>query len=228
MAREIFRQALTDGNFVVSLISEIKDGNFSAAQNDKNILSKNQSELYDGEWNWLSQEHGDEIVWLESHERALGIKGDALATISSQKIISITIADCLPLLLTEQSGIVSLLHLGWRGIERGLLVKTVQLIRKKSDEQLCAVLGPCIDTCCYEFDKNEMQVLVKKYGEKIVGRTLTGAISLDIRSCVKEILSNFDIDIKYEDSSCTKCDPRYWSFRADATDKRQVMIAWKE
>ena len=40
MAREIFRQALTDGNFVVSLISEIKDGNFSAAQNDKNILSK--------------------------------------------------------------------------------------------------------------------------------------------------------------------------------------------
>ena len=49
MAREIFRQALTDGNFVVSLISEIKDGNFSAAQNDKNILSKNQSELHDGE-----------------------------------------------------------------------------------------------------------------------------------------------------------------------------------
>ena len=36
------------------------------------------------------------------------------------------------------------------------------------------------------------------------------------------------MDIKYEEDSCTKCDSRYWSFRADGTDKRQVMIAWKQ
>ena len=120
------------------------------------------------------------------------------------------------------------MHLGWRGIEEGLLEKTLQFIRTKSSEPITAVLGPCIDTCCYEFGQNELRILVEKYGEKIVGRTNKGSIAFDMRVCVKEILKSFNVDIKYEEDSCTKCDSRYWSFRADGTDKRQVMIAWKQ
>ena len=228
MAREIFRQTLPDGKLVISLISDSGDGDFSVAQQPENYLAENQRKLYKGEWNWLTQEHGTEIVWLEDDERSLGIRGDALATISSQKVIAITVADCLPLLLIEQSGILSLMHLGWRGIEGGLLEKTLQFIRTKSSEPITAVLGPCIDTCCYEFGQNELRILVEKYGEKIVGRTNKGSIAFDMRACVKEILKSFNVDIKYEEDSCTKCDSRYWSFRADGTDKRQVMIAWKQ
>ena len=228
MAREIFRQTLPDGKSVISIISDSDDGDFSVAQQPENYLAENQRKLYKGEWNWLTQEHGTEIVWLEDDERSLGITGDALATISSQKVIAITVADCLPLLLTEQSGILSLMHLGWRGIEEGLLEKTLQFIRTKSSEPITAVLGPCIDTCCYEFGQNELRILVEKYGEKIVGRTNKGSIAFDMRACVKEILKSFNVDIKYEEDSCTKCDSRYWSFRADGTDKRQVMIAWKQ
>ena len=228
MAREIFRQTLPDGKLVISLISDSDDGDFSVAQQPENYLAENQRKLYKGEWNWLTQEHGTEIVWLEDDERSLGIRGDALATISSQKVIAITVADCLPLLLTEQSGILSLMHLGWRGIEEGLLEKTLQFIRTKSSEPITAVLGPCIDTCCYEFGQNELRILVEKYGEKIVGRTNKGSIAFDMRACVKEILKSSNVEIKYEEDSCTKCDSRYWSFRADGTGKRQVMIAWKQ
>ena len=228
MAREIFRQTLPDGKLVISLISDSDDGDFSLAQQPENYLAENQRKLYKGEWNWLTQEHGTEIVWLEDDERSLGIRGDALATISSQKVIAITVADCLPLLLTEQSGILSLMHLGWRGIEGGLLEKTLQFIRSKSSEPITAVLGPCIDTCCYEFGQNELRILVEKYGEKIVGRTNKGSIAFDMRACVKEILKSSNVEIKYEEDSCTKCDSRYWSFRADGTGKRQVMIAWKQ
>ena len=228
MAREIFRQTLPDGKLVISLISDSDDGDFSLAQQPENYLAENQRKLYKGEWNWLTQEHGTEIVWLEDDERSLGIRGDALATISSQKVIAITVADCLPLLLIEQSGILSLMHLGWRGIEGGLLEKTLQFIRSKSSEPITAVLGPCIDTCCYEFGQNELRILVEKYGEKIVGRTNKGSIAFDMRACVKEILKSSNVEIKYEEDSCTKCDSRYWSFRADGTGKRQVMIAWKQ
>ena len=228
MAREIFRQTLPDGKLVISLISDSDDGDFSLAQQPENYLAENQRKLYKGEWNWLTQEHGTEIVWLEDDERSLGIRGDALATISSQKVIAITVADCLPLLLIEQSGILSLMHLGWRGIEEGLLEKTLQFIRTKSSEPITAVLGPCIDTCCYEFGQNELRILVEKYGEKIVGRTNKGSIAFDMRACVKEILKSSNVEIKYEEDSCTKCDSRYWSFRADGTGKRQVMIAWKQ
>lgn len=228
MAREIFRQTLPDGKLVISIISDSDDGDFSVAQQPENYLAENQRKLYKGEWNWLTQEHGTEIVWLEDDERSLGIRGDALATISSQKVIAITVADCLPLLLIEQSGILSLMHLGWRGIEGGLLEKTLQFIRSKSSEPITAILGPCIDTCCYEFGQNELRILVEKYGEKIVGRTNKGSIAFDMRACVKEILKSSNVEIKYEEDSCTKCDSRYWSFRADGTGKRQVMIAWKQ
>ena len=228
MAREIFRQTLPDGKLVISLISDSGDGDFSVARQSENYLAENKRKLYKGEWNWLTQEHGTEIVWLEDDERSFGIRGDALATSSSQKVIAITVADCLPLLLTEQSGILSLMHLGWRGIEEGLLEKTLQFIRTKSSEPITAVLGPCIDTCCYEFGQNELRFLVEKYGEKIVGRTNKGSIAFDMRASVKGKLKSFNVDIKYEEDSCTKCDSRYWSFRADGTDKRQVMIAWKQ
>jgi len=227
VARELFRETLPNGNLIVSLVSEIKDGDFSVDQTRNRSLKENQSKLINGAWNWLSQVHGTEIIWLDENKRVSGIEGDALAT-SSQKVISITVADCLPLLLIEESGILSLLHLGWRGIEQGLLEKSIQLIKTKSQEPMGAVMGPCINACCYEFGQNEMDVLVEKYGSKIVSETLTGALSLDMKECVRGILSTYDVEIKYDDPFCTNCDPRHWSFRSKGTEKRQVMIAWKE
>ncbi|MFL3011760.1 MAG: polyphenol oxidase family protein [Acidimicrobiales bacterium] len=227
MARELFRETLPSGNLIVSLVSEIEDGDFSADQTRNRTLKENQSKLSNGEWNWLSQVHGTEIIWLDENKRVSGIEGDALAT-SSQKVIAITVADCLPLLLIEESGILSLLHLGWRGIKEGLLEKSIRLIKTKSQEPMGAVMGPCINACCYEFGQNDMDILVEKYGPKIVSETLTGALSLDMKECVREILSTYDVEIKYDDPFCTNCDPRHWSFRSDGTDKRQVMIAWKE
>ena len=228
MARELFRQTLSDGNTIVSWVSEIEDGDFSADQTRNRALKENQSKLRNGEWNWLSQEHGTEIIWLDDHERSLGDTGDAVGTSSSQKVLAITVADCLPLLLIEEGGILTLAHLGWRGIEQGLLEKTIQFIKTKSNEPISAVLGPCINSCCYEFGKDEMDNLVSKYGPKIVSETLAGALSLNIKECVREILRSRDVEIKHDDAFCTNCDPRHWSFRAEGTDKRQVMIAWKE
>ena len=228
MARELFRQTLPDGSLIVSLVSEIQDGDFSVIQTRNKLLEENQSRLIDGEWNWLSQEHGTGIVWLNKSERALGVTGDALSTSSSQKIIAITVADCMPLLLVEASGVISLLHLGWRGIEQGLLEKAIEFIEAKSAEPIVAVLGPCINECCYEFGQNQMKNLVEKYGNNIVSETLDGSTSLSLKECVREVLKNCEVNIEYDDKVCTNCDPRHWSFRGEGTDKRQVMIAWKE
>jgi len=228
VARELFRQTLSDGNTIISLVSEIEDGDFSANQIRNASLKENQSKLRNVEWNWLSQEHGTEIIWLDENERAFGDKGDALGTSSPQKVIAVTVADCLPLLLIEEGGILTLLHLGWRGIEQGLLEKAIQFIGTKSNEPMSAVLGPCISSCCYEFGKHEMATLVEKYGPKVLSETLAGAPSLDMKECVREILRSCDVEVKHDDAFCTNCDPRHWSFRGEGTDKRQVMIAWKE
>ena len=228
MARELFRQSLSDGSLIVSLVSEIQDGDFSVTQPGNKGLEENQSKLIEGEWNWLSQEHGTGIVWLNKSERALGAKGDALSTSSSQKVLAITVADCMPLLLVEASGIISVLHLGWRGIEQGLLEKTIKFIEAKSVEPIVAILGPCINECCYEFGQNQMKNLVEKYGKNIVSETLTGSPALNLKECVREVLKNCEVNIEYDDTVCTNCDPRHWSFRGEGTDKGQVMLVWKE
>ena len=228
MSRTLFRKNLLDGSSIDCLLSEREDGDFSTGQLDKALLEKNRLRLSNNEWNWLSQEHGTEIVWLDENERAFGTKGDALGTSSSQKVIAITVADCLPLLLIEEGGILTLLHLGWRGIEQGLLEKAIQFIGTKSNEPMSAILGPCISSCCYEFGQNEMDTLVEKYGPKIRSETLAGALSLDMKECLREILRSSDVEVKHDDAFCTNCDPRHWSFRGEGTDKRQVMIAWKE
>ena len=134
----------------------------------------------------------------------------------------------MPLLLVEASGIISVLHLGWRGIEQGLLEKTIKFIEAKSVEPIVAILGPCINECCYEFGQNQMKNLVEKYGKNIVSETLTGSPALNLKECVRGVLKNCEVNIEYDDMVCTNCDPRHWSFRGEGTDKRQVMLAWKE
>jgi len=228
VARELLRKPILENCLIVSLVSEIKDGDFSLTQNSKKDLQENRAKLSSYEWNWLSQEHGTEIIWLNSDEESSGLKGDALVTASDGKVIAVSVADCLPVLLICESGIIALIHLGWRGVKKGLLDLTIERIKEKSLEPISAVLGPSIGRCCYEFGEEELLAFVEIFGERAEGTTTKGRPSLDLKYCVKNVLRNAGIYVECEDDVCTSCDPRHWSYRQNSTEKRQVMIAWKQ
>tara|TARA_B100000131_G_scaffold128933_1_gene125786 strand:+ start:13 stop:702 length:690 start_codon:yes stop_codon:yes gene_type:complete len=227
VSRTLFRKNLLDGAYIECLVSEIGDGDFSTSQLDKALLEKNRLRLSNNEWNWLSQEHGTGIVQLEAEERSLGSQGDAMITSSPGKVISVTVADCMPVLLIGESGTIALIHLGWRGIINGLLDLTVESMKKISHETITSVLGPCIKSCCYEFGQKEIGRFCEKFGKGAEATTLDGRPSIDLKYCVKKSLETKSIKIEHDEAVCTKCDPRHWSFREDSTNKRQVMIAFK-
>jgi hypothetical protein len=54
-------------------------------------------------------------------------EADALVTDSSELALAILVADCVPLALVEEtSGRVALVHAGWRGLEAGVIARTLE------------------------------------------------------------------------------------------------------
>jgi hypothetical protein len=80
--------------------------------------------------------------------------GDGLMTAEPGILLTIRIADCLPLLLVDpQRRAVAAVHAGWRGALARIIEKAVGDMRRAlgSDPQrLIAAVGPSIRACCYE------------------------------------------------------------------------------
>jgi YfiH family protein len=80
--------------------------------------------------------------------------GDGLMTAEPGILLTIRIADCLPVLLVDpQRRVVAAVHAGWRGALARVIEKAVGDMRRAfgSDPQkLIAALGPSIRACCYE------------------------------------------------------------------------------
>jgi len=80
--------------------------------------------------------------------------GDALMTAEAGLLLTVRIADCLPVLLVDpKQRAVAAVHAGWRGALERVIEKAVgdmRLAFGSDPQQLLAVLGPSIRACCYE------------------------------------------------------------------------------
>ena len=89
--------------------------------------------------------------WVAFDHRSAG---DALATAEPGILLSVRTADCVPVLLLDpQRPAVAAVHAGWRGALARIAAKTAnQLVESygSTPAEMIAVLGPCIQACCYE------------------------------------------------------------------------------
>jgi YfiH family protein len=102
---------------------------------------------------FLSQVHGVEVAALDASTPD-GTQADACLTHTSQVACTIMVADCLPLLLTDEAGsVVAAAHAGWRGLAAGVVEKIVQALCQEAcvqPAQLRVWLGPCIGKSAFE------------------------------------------------------------------------------
>jgi len=98
----------------------------------------------------LRQIHSDLIRVVDS---SIPSTGDGLMTAVPGYLLSILVADCLPILLVDaKERVAAALHCGWRGTARRLAEKGVGLMRLLFGSQprdLRAAIGPGIRVCCY-------------------------------------------------------------------------------
>ncbi|MGA0558788.1 peptidoglycan editing factor PgeF [Larkinella sp. VNQ87] len=98
------------------------------------------------------QVHEDRILTVTQPGRFEGY--DALITDQPNQFLSVTVADCTPILLYDPvRRAVGAIHAGWRGTVAGIVMKTVQAMQARFGTQPAncfAYIGTCIDACSFE------------------------------------------------------------------------------
>ncbi len=175
---------------------------------------------------WRKQVHGDDI--LVARDSVSSSRGcpDADAYITCQKNLPIAIrtADCVPVLLLDpKKPAIGVVHAGWKGTVKEITYKTVIRMKEtfgSNPLEMKAILGPAIQTCCYEvggeFRQYFPEEIIERGGKLYVDVTKNNIKQLLKAGLKKENITNTGI--------CTCCNSKYPSFRRDA-DKSGRMIS---
>ena len=184
----------------------------------------------------VHQVHGCDVLeapFVENHMRsATGVKqvsqADALITSLPDFMLSIRVADCVPILLTHQAASgqpqwVAAVHAGWRGVVAQVLAKTIQAFveRGVAAKDLLAAIGPCIGPGDFEVGPEVAEQFTRIGLSKAVRTSLTippGKPHIDLADGVSEQLLALGIAREHIDRTdrCTFHDAdEFFSHRRD-------------
>ncbi|MDH3253596.1 MAG: polyphenol oxidase family protein [Acidobacteriota bacterium] len=154
-------------------------------------------------------------------------EGDALWTTRRKLALSVTTADCVPLVVADQKRL-AVIHAGWRGIVAGVVPATLAALG--SSEGLAAWIGPAIGACCYEVGEDIAAALVSATSPSV-----TVAVSVPGRRPHVDLCRAVDVQLRRAGVSevhtlghCTRCrKEELWSYRrSGAAAGRNLTLAW--
>ena len=186
---------------------------------------------------WMNQQHGTGVIRAAGVEAA---KADACWTDQPNQVCAVMTADCLPLLLAAKDGsCVAAVHAGWRGLANGVIESAIKALPVRP-ENLSAWLGPAIGPCHFEVGAEVRDIFIANM------KALNAAAQTQIDSAfrphprVREKyfadlyqlarwrLKHFGVQSIFGGESCTYCDDRFFSFRAEGKTGRMVSLIWIE
>ena len=137
----------------------IKSGDPDALRN-RQILAE-QLDVSLDKFIFMDQAHSDNIHIAYPQDAGKGSTDfntaikyhDALVTASPDLMLTVTTADCVPILLADtRQKVIAAVHAGWRGSAKLITFKAVQKMKDGYNSQakdIIAAIGPAIGPCCY-------------------------------------------------------------------------------
>lgn len=176
---------------------------------------------------WISQVHGMRAV--NTQDWQIGDKADASYTTTPNAICAVMTADCLPILLCNQTGdYVAAIHAGWRGLAAGIIEATIAKAPCEPS-QIMAWLGPAIGPTAFEAGDDVRNIFLSQAPENKSGFTsiTEGKWWVDMYHIARQHLSAVGIYDIYGDVDCTVLNPdRFFSFRRDHDTGRMASLIW--
>ena len=108
-----------------------------------------------------NQVHGVEVMSLDACRGWVQVEGiDGWITIAPGILLTVTIADCVPVYLVAPGRGVALLHAGWRGTAGGILGRGLEQLRGRTGRSTSDIVMHCgVGICgsCYEVGSEVME-----------------------------------------------------------------------
>ncbi|MFQ6604507.1 MAG: polyphenol oxidase family protein [Fidelibacterota bacterium] len=150
---------------------------------------------------------------------------DGVITVSPDLVLSIQVADCIPLFIVEPaSGLMGLVHAGWRGLVGGIIPHTFTRLKSLAVplQTVQCFIGPSIRSCCFEIGNEILHHFPAEYHITANGKKT----HIDLQRMARDqLIGEGAIEENIALSpACTKCDPLYHSYRRNGK-KAGRMIA---
>lgn len=208
------------------------------AGDDLDTVKKNRKLLYDSlgirekRVVYTNQIHKDGILVATRCGAYDGY--DALITQNKNAYLSITIADCTPILIYDPvEKVVAAIHAGWKGTVAQIVAKTVQRMEStfKTKAANCfAYIGTCIDERSFEVDNDVAQAFTYQFKRFDTHRK---KFFVDLKQANKAQLINSGIpenQIEISPYSTVQHNRDFFSYRKEKgkTGRMMVMIGLKK
>lgn len=178
---------------------------------------------------WLRQVHG--IAVVDAAGAAGEPEADASVARQPNAICVVKAADCLPVLLADDTGsVVGAAHAGWRGLSAGVVEATVDAMRAPAGT-LMAWLGPAIGPTAYEVGSEVRDAFLARDARAASAfvPNRPGHWLLDLYAVARQRLAARGVTRVHGGGLCTYSDPqRFPSFRRDGTRERIAAFIWLE
>jgi YfiH family protein len=194
---------------------------------------------------FMAQVHGTQAVLLDGHGHH-GLRGDAALSRTPGVACTMLVADCLPVLFTNEEGtLVAAAHAGWRGLAgqggTGVLETTVRQFLtqalpdgRQRAANLMAWLGPCIGPQQFEVGEDVYQAFVaaQPAAAGLFKAKASAKWLADLQGLARQRLAKLGVNAIYgNDGSaawCTVSNPsRFFSHRRDrGVSGRMAACIW--
>lgn len=171
--------------------------------------------------------HKTGVKNIKNNKQKIIPKTDALVSRKKNIFLSVTSADCVPILFYEpRAKIVGIAHAGWRGVVGKIAEKTIEKIVKLggSAKNIRVAMGPGINKCHFDIGKNMGKKfipyleLIEKNGDKYF---------VELKEIIKKQLLHSGITEKNIENKndCTFCNPKkFFSYRKEQEKNVGLMI----
>lgn len=136
----------------------------------------------------VHQVHGSDLVQVrDGHDPA--VKADALLTRDAKWLVSVRVADCVPVLVCSDDGkTVAAVHAGWRGVVAGIAGKAIAAVKLSGESGVgvTVAIGPCISGDAFEVGPEVLEEFARCLGaDAPISRRVGGKGYVDLREAIR-------------------------------------------
>lgn len=116
--------------------------------------------------------HSKIVVEAKKEEDTKNLQADGIITQNPLLVPTVTVADCVPIFLYDRKKkAIGAFHSGWKGTGiAGEGVKKFAELYGSEPEDISAVIGAHIGSCCYFVDKERADYFTKNFGEDCISK----------------------------------------------------------